>query len=288
MKTRNWTHGLLGTALVVSTIGVQAAPVVYTLQTVGDGKLGTHLFAEAVITIVQVSDTSQVVATPSAAGSGTLFVNKGGYARVTIVQNGRPVVARFAAGQIYAFYDTGKGIAGFGSAISPTYPVALDCSNTVNIVNGVPYNVAPNAGNGTPYTADCQVGNGVNFLLPAGMIGYGERDGTLSALFIGTAEFTTQTLALPKSLTQSTLLTGHAHMCALTYSIGNTANTFEDIGNLGTCSGPAPSGLMTDHGGFFLQDMVGGSDPGEGPFGWGGWDTSNVGYLKVAVPESDD
>jgi hypothetical protein len=272
MKTRNWTHCLLGTALVLGTVGVQATPVVYTLQTVGDGKLGTHPFSEAVITIVQVSDTSQVVGTPS--GSGTLFVNRGGYARVTIAQNGRRVVANFNPGQIYAFYDTGKGIAGFGSAISPTYPVALDCNNTTF--------------NGTPYTADCQVGNAVNAMQPPNSFLWGDRDGTLSALLLGTAEFTPQTLALPKTLAQSTLLTGHAHMCAMNYTIGNSANTFEDIGDLGICSGPAPSGLITDHGGFFLQDMVGGSNPGVGPFAWGGWDASNVGYLKVSVPDIDD
>jgi hypothetical protein len=277
MKTRNWTHCLLGSALVLGTIGVQAAPVVYTLQTVGDGKLGSYApFAEAVITIVQVSDTSRVVATPS--GSGTLFVNKAGHARVTIVQNGKSVTANFEPGQIYVFYDTGKGIAGFGSAISPTYPVALDCNNTVN--------------NGTPYTVDCQDGNAVNFLgsACATLFCWGDRDGTLSALFLGSTEFTLQTLALPKTLAQSTLLTGHAHMCAVTYTIGNPANTFEDVGNLGTCGGPAPTGqtLMTDHGGFSLQDMVGGSNPGVGPFGWGGWDTSNVGYLWVSVGEIDD
>ena len=268
MKTRNWTHGLLGTALVLGTIGVQAAPVVYTLKTVGDGKLGTYVFSEAVITIVQVSDTSQVVATPS--GSGTLFVNQGGYARVTVAQNGRRVVAKFNPGQIWVFYDTGTGIAGFGSSISPTYPVALDCNNTVNP--------------GTSYTADCQSGNGAN----ASVGFYGDLDGTLSALFLGTTEFTPQTLVLPKSLSQSTLLTGHAHMCAATYTIGNSANTFDDLGNLGICSAPAPIGLMTNHGGFFLQDMVGGSNPGVGPFGWGGWDTSNVGYLTVSMPETDD
>jgi hypothetical protein len=274
MKTRNWTHCLLGSALVLGTIGVQAAPVVYTLQTVGDGKLGPYPFAEALIKIVQVSDTSQVVATPS--GSGTLFVNKAGYARVTIVQNGKSVVAKFEPGQIYVFYDTGKGIAGFGSAISPTYPVALDCNNTTF--------------NGTPYTADCLVGNAVNVSGSNSGLHYGDRDGTLSALFLGSAEFTPQTLALPKTLSQSTLLTGHAHMCGVTYTVGNLENTFEDLGDLGICSGPAPMGhtLMTDHGGFSLQDIVGGSNPGVGPFGWGGWDTSNVGYLWVSVPEIDD
>ena len=283
METHNWTRCLLASALVSGAIGVQAAPVVYTLQTVGDGKLGFYPFAEAVIRIVQISDTSQVVATPSAAGSGTLFVNKGGYARVTIVQSGRPVVAYFAPGQIYAFYDTGKGIAGFGSAISPTYPVALDCSNNVNVVNGAAFN-----DDGSPYTTDCQDGNAANTVQPPNSFTWGDRDGTLSALFLGTTEFTPQTLLLPKSLAQSTLLTGHAHMCALAYTVGNPSNTFEDVGNLGVCSGPAPHGLKTDHGGFFLQDMVGGSDPGVGPFGWGGWDTSNVGYLRVSVPENDD
>jgi len=270
MKTRNWTHCLLGSVLVLGTIGVQAAPVVYTLQTVGDGRLGSNPFAEALISIVQVSDTSHVVATPS--GGGTLFVNKAGYARVTIVQNGKPVVAKFESGQIYVFYDTGKGIAGFGSSISPTYPVALDCNNTTY--------------NGIPYTADCQTGNAVNY---SGHF-YGDSDGTLSALFLGSTEFTPQTLALPKSLAQSTLLTGHAHMCAVTYTFPNSENTFEDLGDLFTCSGLAPIGqtLMTDHGGFSLQDMVGGSAVNVGPNGWGGWDTSNVGYLRVSVPEIDD
>jgi hypothetical protein len=274
METRNWTQCLLGSALVLGTIGVQAAPVVYTLQTVGDGKLGSHPpFAEALITIVQVSDTSQVVATPS--GSGTLFVNKGGYAHVTIVQNGKSVVAKFDPGVIYVFYDTGKGIAGFGSAISPTYPVALDCNNTIN--------------NAASYTVDCQDGNPVNFSVSTGN-GYGDRDGTLSALFLGTTEFTLQTRALPKTLAQSTLLTGHAHMCAVPYMIGNSENTLEDSGNLGICGGPAPMGqtLGTDHGGFSLQDMVGGSTVSVGPFGWGGWDTSQMGYLWVSVSENGD
>jgi hypothetical protein len=274
MKTRNWMHCLLASALVLGTIGVQAAPVVYTLQTVGDGKLGTYPFAEAVVRIVQISDTSHIVGTPSSNG-GMLYVNKGGYARVTITQNGRSVVASFQPGQIYVFYDTGTGIAGFGSAISPTYPVALDCNNSYY---------------GIPYTVDCQLGNGVNYTSNPNVYNYGDRDGTLSALFLGTAEFTPQTLALPKNLAQATLLTGHAHMCATTYTVGNPANTFEDVGNLGICGGPAPMGqtLMTDHGGFSLQDMVGGSDPGVGPFGWGGWDTSNVGYLRVSISAVDD
>lgn len=265
METRNWTHCLLGSALALGAIGAQAAPVIYTLQTVGDGELGSHPFVEAQITIVLESDTSEVEATPSAAGSGTLFVNKSGHARVTIVQNGKPIIAKFERGEIYVFYDTGKGIAGFGSAISPTYPVALDCSNSDT---------------GTGSTADCQVGNAANY----------ERNGTLSGLFLSyAADFTPELLALPRTLTQSTLLTGSAHMCALTYTIGNSADTFGDQGNLGICSGPAPSGLRTDHGGFYLQDMVGGSTASVGPFGWGGWDTSNDGYLSVSVlrPNSD-
>ena len=263
METRNWTHCLLGSTLFLGAIGAHAAPVTYTLQTVGDGELGSHPFAQALITIVLESDTSKVEATPSAAGSGTLFVNKAGKARVTIVQNGKPVVANFERGEIYVFYDTGTGIAGFGSAISPTYPVALDCSNNVT---------------GTPSTVDCQVGNAFNY----------ERNGTLSGLFLSyAAVFTPELLALPQTLGQSTLLTGSAHMCALTYTIGNSANTFGDQGNLGICSGPAQSGLKTDHGGFYLQDMVGGSTSNVGPFGWGGWDTSNVGYLTVSVLPSD-
>jgi hypothetical protein len=259
MQSRSWIQCLLGTVLVLGSMELQAAPIVYTLQTVGDGALGNFSFTEAEITIVFESNTSMVEATPSSAGYGTLFVNRKGVARVTITQFGKRVEATFESGEIYVFYDTGRGIAGFGSpGISPTYPVTLDCSNTVN---------------GTPYTADCQIGNADNF----------RGDGTLSALFSGNPGFTPQLLALPQSLAESTLLTGHAHMCASTYTIGNSANTFDDLGNLGICGAAAPHGLKTNRGGFYVQDMVGGSNAGVGPFGWGGWDTSNVGYLQVSV-----
>jgi len=258
MQTKMGMIRLLAGAWALAATGVQAAPVVYSLQTVGDGRLGNHAFTEARITIELVSDTALVESAPS--GSGTRFVNRFGIARVTIVEQGRSAVAVFEPGEVYVFYDTGTGTAGFGSpAISPTYPVALDCSNTEN---GSP-----------PYTADCTRGNAAN----------NELDGTLSGLILASSDLTPELLALPKTLSQPTLLTGRAHMCATTYTIGNPANTIEDQGNLGTCSAPAARGLRTDRGGFYLQDMVGGSNPGVGPFGWGGWDTANFGYLQVTV-----
>ena len=93
MQSRSWIQCLLGTVLVLGSMGLQAAPIVYTLQTVGDGTLGKFSFIEAEITIVFESDTSTVEASPSSAGYGKLFVNKKGVARVTITQFGKRVEA---------------------------------------------------------------------------------------------------------------------------------------------------------------------------------------------------
>ena len=59
MQSRSWIQCLLGTVLVLGSMGLQAAPIVYMLQTVGDGEnTGEFSFIEAEITIVFESDTS--------------------------------------------------------------------------------------------------------------------------------------------------------------------------------------------------------------------------------------
>src|ERR1700675_2772973 len=113
--------------LCLSLIGLAsqagAAPVVYTLQTVADGKLGNHMLSEALVTFVMNSDTAHVTS------NGTRWENHAGSVELHVSQNGRTTVAHFYPGQVYVYYDTATGIAGFGSAISPSYPISLDCAD---------------------------------------------------------------------------------------------------------------------------------------------------------------
>ena len=121
MQSRSWIQCLLGTVLVLGSMGLRAAPIVYTLQTVGDGTLGKFSFTEAEITIVFESDTLTVEATPSSAGYGKLFVNKKGIARVTITRFGKRVEATFKSGEIYVSYtaDCQIGNADYNPGVAP-------------------------------------------------------------------------------------------------------------------------------------------------------------------------
>jgi len=71
-----------------------------------------------------------------------------------------------------------------------------------------------------------------------------------------------------------------------TYTVGPLLGFFI-TGTLSVCAGPASRGLSTDHGGFFLQDQVGGSMTPPNPFGWGGWGASNTGSLQIEVMTAD-
>ncbi len=243
-------------AALLAAIGLagsaSAHPVIYTLRTVADGKLGNLPFSEALVTIQMKADTSTVETQPSSNG-GFLYTNRVGTVTVSVHAGGRTRVATFLPGEVYVSYDTGIGIAGFASAISPSYPIMLDCS-------GYTY---PSI---SSYTQDCL---------------YGDRyEGTIGALQIPGAGWSAETLALPKSLTQDTLLTGTAHTCATIY-------THDSYGDLLVCSAPAPRGLRTDHGGLFLQDQIGGSSASVGPFAWNYWDIANKGSLKVELVSDD-
>jgi len=248
---RKWGQSVsLGLCLGLSALAAQAGgtsagtPVVYTLQTVADGRLGTRVFSEALVTFVMRSDTAHVTQ------NGTRFENRYGPVQVSVTANGRTTVAHFQPGQVWVYYDTGLGIAGFASSISPSYPVSLDCND----------NVDPST-----YTVDCAQGDN------------SADNGTLGALVAGATYTTPPVLLLPQSLTQSTLLTGRAHTCATLY-------TFDQYSDMLACGGAAPKALLTDHGGLYLQDMVGGSNLyGDGPFNYNGWDVSNSGYLHVEV-----
>jgi len=243
---------LAGAALLVAWAAsgaASASPVVYTLRTVADGKLGNLVFAEALVTFRMESDTSDVrTATSLSPFGGVLYTNSVGLAQVSVSVNGVTQVATFEPGEVYVRYDTGLGVAGFGSAISPSYPIALDCSP-------IAYPAA------ATYTVDCLQDDSNNA-------------GTLYALQNPGSGWSPDLLALPRSLATDTVLSGVAHTCASIY-------TLDASGNLLVCSAPAARGLRTDRGGFYLQDQVGGASAGVGPFLWSGWTLANVGVLQV-------
>jgi hypothetical protein len=266
---------LLLTIAVTSTAG--AAPVVYTLRTVADGKIGNHVFGEALVTIQMKSDTRSVRAVTRTDGS-VFYENRNGTAVVSITDNsGRTTVATFVPGEVYVRYDPAKGIAGFGSSISPTYPIALGCDNFAYPSDA--------------YAQDCLVGdwrdtwnnfaNGTaNALADPTFVSQPNPDGYTDRVYSAAL------LALPMSLTKSTLLTGRAHSCATVYTVGDDYGFFFD-GDLQVCAARASRGLRTDRGGFYLQDQVGGSTNCNVEhcdyYQWGGWDAANTGSLQVEV-----
>jgi hypothetical protein len=266
-----WISKIALASMILAAAGANAAPVVYTLRTVADGKLGSYVFAESLVTIRMKADTSTVQKQPGSNG-GFVYTNSVGTVTVRVTDaSGSTKGATFAPGEVYVRYDSGLGIAGFASALSPTYPVALDCDDVAYPSNAT-------------YVQDC---------LQSDWTGNAdEYNGTLSAQVAQTAiaafgEVLSPELALlPQSLSQSTLMTGQAHSCATTYTVGPTLGFFI-IGDLSVCAGPASRGLVTDHGGFFLQDQIGGSVTPFNPIGWGGWGAANTGSLQVEVMTDD-
>jgi hypothetical protein len=261
---------------------VRGSRVVYTLQTVADGSLGGHVFRQALVTFQMISDAHSVTSQPSSVDvTRPVYENRAGYATVTVDDGGNVIVGEFEPGEVYVRYDTGAGVAGFGSKISPTYPVALGCSNAAY----------PSE---SKYSVDCLQGDWWTYhsilddfeIFHAGTLGQLSSPGDPSPAVA----------ALPQSLSQNTLLTGTAHTCAGVYTIGSS--TLDDYfpGDLGVCGEPAPHGLRTSKGKLFLQDLEGGTlnlgnvpivinqDTGAG----GGWDFANSGFLHVEVLKGDD
>jgi len=243
---------------LLAAASASAHPVVYTLRTVADGKIGTHVFSEALVTFQMKADTTNIVSEPSAFNGGIVFTNTG-ETTVTIVDGTQVIFATFKD-PLTVRYDTGAGIAGFGSSISATYPIALNCSET----NGCPNpGGAGDLGSGTL---------GVLLGLPPNAYGASE-----------------ETLNLPVSLARTTLLTGPAFSCAGAYTVVNPSSAFP---YLGVCGAPAAQPLRTSRGHFYLQDQIGGSTndpiPADAPAQiYYGWDLANYGSLQVEVRAHD-
>ena len=254
--------------------------VVYTLQTVADGWIGNHVFNQALVTLRMISSSKSVTTKASLVDpTKPLYENRSGSATVTIDDGYSVITAQFAPRQVYVRYDTGAGVAGFGSQISPTYPIALNCANTAYPSD-------------SSYTVDCVQGEAFDYLniddsleiFHGGTLAQLSNPGTPSA----------GVLSLPQSLSQPTLLTGTAHTCAGVYTIAAQSDPFPYFpGDLGVCAAPAPRGLHTSRGDLFLQDLEGGTlslgalAP-NGAGGGGGWDFANSGFLNVEVTRGDD
>jgi hypothetical protein len=255
--------------------------VVYTLQTVADGWIGNRAFNQALVTFRMTSNRRSVTTQPSPVDpTKSLYENRSGYATVTIDDGGQVTTAAFAPGEVYVRYDTGAGVAGFGSQISPTYPATLNCSDSAYPSEST-------------YTADCLQGDAWNYVT-VGSPEFAFRSGILAQLSLpGTPSAGVQ--SLPQSLSQNTLLTGPVHTCAGVYTFDPTNLSNYLPGDLLVCAGPAPRGLHTNKGDLFLQDLEGGSlslgnsvivqdesasDPG--------WDLANSGFLHVEVFRRDD
>jgi hypothetical protein len=101
----------------------RADPVVYTLYAVTAGRLGSQTFSQTEVVITFKGDTRNV-AIENESGA-VVYRNNQGEATVTLVQKGKKSVAHIGKGQIYVRYDITNGVVGFGSAISPTYPISL-------------------------------------------------------------------------------------------------------------------------------------------------------------------
>jgi hypothetical protein len=246
------------TLLAAGAATASANPVVYTLRTVADGKIGTVVFSEALITFQMKADTAHIVTQPSAFNGGTVFTNTG-KTTVTIVDGTQIIFATFED-PLTVRYDTGAGIAGFGSSISATYPIALNCSETKD---------CPNPGG-------------------AGFTGSGTL-GVLLGVPPNAYAASQETLNLPVSLAMTTLLTGPAFSCAGAYTVENPGSAFA---YLGVCGAPAAQPLRTSRGHFYLQDRIGGSTndpiPADAPDQiYYGWDLANYGSLQVEVQASE-
>jgi hypothetical protein len=217
-------HFLAGSILVCGLAAVlsrqaEAAPVVYTLITVSDGKLGETSFKEAEVTLEFHGDTRNVVRDSSSAG---VFANHKGYATVTVTINHRRHVARFESGEVFVRYDTKNGLVGFGSVVSPTYPVTLGCGN-----------------------ADCTLGddNSSNGIAQALAL-YAADPSMYASVLSG------PTKKLRTGLTETTLLTGGTHACPVPYTTDFNGAPLD-------CSPMAPIPVLhTDRGDFSLQDKV--------------------------------
>jgi hypothetical protein len=212
----------LGTATAVC-----ASPVVYTVRTVASGHLGSVNFTDARLTISFAGDTHNV--RTATVNGAVVYTNSSGIARVSIARlDGRTFHATFKAGEIYVRYDTQLGLVGFASAIGLAYPIIVGCSD--------PF-VCSDIG-----TTDC-------YTIFAHYDGIATELADIAANPGDSWSASAGTLSLPTTLSQPTLLTGHARACSVAFASN------------GSCPSAPSQPLHTDQGDLYVLDP--GYDNGE-------------------------
>jgi|SRR6267143_1092042 len=101
----------------------RAAPVVYTLYAVTDGKLGSQTFSQAQVTITLRRNTSNV--TTEQGQGAVVYRNDQGEATVTLTQRASKSVAHIAAGR-----STSVTIRRMARSASPPLPSVLHIRST--------------------------------------------------------------------------------------------------------------------------------------------------------------
>ena len=200
----------IGFALVLGLAAhgsARAAPVVYALYAVTDGKLGSQTFSQAQVTVTFKGDTTHV--TTEQGQDAVVYRNDHGDATVTLTQGASKAVAHIADGQIYVRYDPKNGAVGFASfAVGPTYPIYLDSGGFSDCIYGhqclYPFNQIVSA--------------------LADVAGYGPDQ----------AFYSMNLEALSTSLTNSTLLTGYVDSACMppAPSVACSSPIHTDLGDL--------------------------------------------------------
>jgi hypothetical protein len=219
--TRASTIGVCALAAGLALNGaVRASPVVYTVRTIASGDLGTMSFTDARLTISLTGDTRRVQTTT--VNGAVVYTNSQGVARLSITElDGTTIRATFNSREIFVRYDTKLGLVGFASAIGLAYPIIVGCHD--------PF-VCSDIGTTDGYTV------------------YSHYDGIATELADVAANpdhawsASDDTLSLPTTLTDSTLLTGHPRSCAVNFAPD------------ASCPAAPSVPLHTDKGDLYLSD----------------------------------
>jgi hypothetical protein len=221
---------LVSLSLATPTVG---EPVTYTARAVMSGSLGPHSFSNALVVITMRGDTRDVQSTNGTYPSGVVacceLVNRGHRASISITQDdGSRLAANFLEGQIVARYDEIRGLVGFGSSVSPYYPITVGCYDPPN----------------------CSDLGEVNFF-HGGLTDWAKFDGL--ATIIAAFDYYTDTFAGSldtgldgyETLSDDALLAGVTHYCA------------GPVDSQGSCMATVPAPLRTDHGDLYFSDLTG-------------------------------
>jgi hypothetical protein len=216
------TIGVMALAALLGTAAmVHASPVIYTMRTVASGRLGSMSFTDARVTISFAGDTANV--RTKTVNGAVVYTNSLGVAHVGITGlDGGTVHATFKAGQIYARYDTQLGLVGFASAIGLAYPIIVGCSD--------------------PFVCS-GIGTTDGFTIFAHYDGIATELADIAAHPEDVWSASADTLNLPTSLSESTLLTGHARACSVAFASD------------ASCPSAPSKPLHTDRGDLYLLDM---------------------------------